>query len=41
VVPVIDGMYSLDDVASAHYAFDKGGALGRQMVQIAARTARS
>jgi NADPH:quinone reductase-like Zn-dependent oxidoreductase len=41
VVPVIDGMYSLDDVASAHHAFDKGGALGRQMVQIAARTARS
>ncbi|GLY94127.1 zinc-binding dehydrogenase [Actinoplanes sp. NBRC 103695] len=35
VVPVIDGVYSLDDIASAHRAFDKGGALGRQVVKIA------
>jgi NADPH:quinone reductase-like Zn-dependent oxidoreductase len=33
--PVIDGVYPLADIASAHRAFDKGGALGRQMVQIA------
>jgi NADPH:quinone reductase-like Zn-dependent oxidoreductase len=34
IVPVIDGVHPLDDIASAHRAFDKGGALGRQVVQI-------
>ncbi|GIM89869.1 quinone oxidoreductase family protein [Paractinoplanes toevensis] len=35
VVPVIDGVYPLADIASAHRAFGKGGAQGRQIVQIA------
>lgn len=35
IAPVIDGVYPLADIASAHRAFDKGGALGRQIVQIA------
>jgi len=34
IVPVIDGVHPLADIASAHRAFDKGGALGRQVVQI-------
>jgi NADPH:quinone reductase-like Zn-dependent oxidoreductase len=34
VRPVIDGVYPLADIASAHRAFDKGGAMGRQIVQI-------
>jgi NADPH:quinone reductase-like Zn-dependent oxidoreductase len=32
IVPVIDGVYPLADIASAHRAFDQGGALGRQVV---------
>jgi NADPH:quinone reductase-like Zn-dependent oxidoreductase len=32
--PVVDGVYPLDDIASSHRAFDKGGALGRQIVTI-------
>ena len=35
IVPVIDGVYPLADIASAHRAFDKGGAFGRQVVRIA------
>jgi NADPH:quinone reductase-like Zn-dependent oxidoreductase len=34
IVPVIDGVYPLEDIASAHRAFDQGGALGRQIVRI-------
>jgi len=34
IVPVIDGVHPLADIASAHRAFDKGGALGRQVVQV-------
>ena len=34
IVAVIDGVYPLADIASAHGAFDKGGALGRQVVAI-------
>jgi NADPH:quinone reductase-like Zn-dependent oxidoreductase len=34
IVPVIAGVHPLADIASAHRAFDKGGALGRQVVQI-------
>jgi NADPH:quinone reductase-like Zn-dependent oxidoreductase len=33
--PVINGVYPLDDIVAAHRAFDKGGVLGRQVVQIA------
>ena len=32
--PVINGVYPLADIASAHAAFDKGGALGKQVVAI-------
>lgn len=32
--PVVDGVYPLADIISAHQAFDNGGALGRQVVQI-------
>lgn len=32
--PVINGVYPLDDITSAHRAFDEGGVLGRQVVQI-------
>lgn len=31
---VVSGVYPLDDIASAHRAFDQGGALGRQVVKI-------
>ncbi len=34
IVPVIDGVYPLTDITAAHRAFDRGGAVGRQMVQI-------
>ena len=36
IVPVIDGVHPLADIAKAHHAFDKGGALGRQVVRIVA-----
>lgn len=32
--PVVDGTYPLADIASGHRAFDKGGAMGRQVVTI-------
>jgi NADPH:quinone reductase-like Zn-dependent oxidoreductase len=32
--PVVDGEYPLDDIASAHRAFAKGGAMGRQVVKM-------
>jgi NADPH:quinone reductase-like Zn-dependent oxidoreductase len=32
--PVVDTVYPLADIRSAHQAFDKGGVLGRQVVQI-------
>jgi NADPH:quinone reductase-like Zn-dependent oxidoreductase len=32
--PMVNGIYHLDDIASGHRAFDKGGALGRQVVEI-------
>ena len=34
--PVVDGVYPLDDIASAHRAFDRGGVLGKQVVSVTA-----
>ncbi|WP_041842244.1 quinone oxidoreductase family protein [Actinoplanes friuliensis] len=32
--PVIDGVYPLADIAAAHEAFERGGALGKQVVEV-------
>ena len=34
IVPVIDGVHPLADIASAHRAFEAGGVLGRQIVRV-------
>ncbi|WP_030438269.1 quinone oxidoreductase family protein [Actinoplanes subtropicus] len=34
IVPVIDGVYPLADITSAHRTFDEGGAMGRQIVRM-------
>lgn len=34
IVPVIDGVHPLADIALAHRAFDEGGVLGRQIVRV-------
>jgi NADPH:quinone reductase-like Zn-dependent oxidoreductase len=36
IVPLIDGVHPLADIASAHRAFDSGGVLGRQIVRVSA-----
>jgi NADPH:quinone reductase-like Zn-dependent oxidoreductase len=32
--PVVDGIFPLTEIAAAHQAFDRGGALGRQVVRV-------
>jgi len=34
LVPVVAGLYPLADIAAAHRAFEAGGAVGKQIVQI-------
>lgn len=38
LVPVVAGLYPLADIAAAHRAFEAGGAVGKQIVEIAAST---
>jgi NADPH:quinone reductase-like Zn-dependent oxidoreductase len=32
--PVVDGVFPLGEIAAAHQAFDRGGAVGRQVVRV-------
>ncbi len=36
LVPVVAGLYPLADIAAAHRAFEAGGAVGKQIVGVAA-----
>ncbi len=36
LVPVVAGVYPLTEIAAAHRAFEAGGAVGKQIVEIAA-----
>jgi NADPH:quinone reductase-like Zn-dependent oxidoreductase len=36
LAPVVAGVYPLTDIAAAHRAFEAGGAVGKQIVEIAA-----
>ncbi|WP_435882181.1 zinc-binding dehydrogenase [Streptomyces kronopolitis] len=33
--PVVDSVYPLADIASAHQAFERGGVAGKQAVEVA------
>nr|WP_256338689.1 MULTISPECIES: zinc-binding dehydrogenase [unclassified Streptomyces] len=35
--PVVDSVYPLADIASAHQAFERGGVVGKQVVSVSGR----